>query len=84
MTAKDFIIVLFHRIDEELKNLEKHPQTKLYQGRSRPPRFSVLFERSRQSGILPPAGKRLSGFISTVARKNKTFSLVSRASEFNG
>ncbi len=30
MTTKDFIIELFYRIDEELKNVEKHPQAKLY------------------------------------------------------
>ena len=30
MTARDFIIELFYRIDEEFKNVEKHPQAKLY------------------------------------------------------
>ena len=30
MTTTDFIIELFYRIDEELKNVEKHPQAKLY------------------------------------------------------
>lgn len=30
MTTRDFIIELFYRIDEELKNVEKHPQAKLY------------------------------------------------------
>jgi hypothetical protein len=30
VTTKDFIIELFYRIDEELKNVEKHPQAKLY------------------------------------------------------
>jgi hypothetical protein len=30
MTTEDFIIELFYRIDEELKNVEKHPQAKLY------------------------------------------------------
>ncbi len=30
MTTKDFIIELFYRIDEELKNVEKHPQPLLY------------------------------------------------------
>ncbi len=30
MTTRDFIIELFYRIDEQLKNVEKHPQAKLY------------------------------------------------------
>ena len=30
MTTTDFIIELFYRIDEELKNIEKHPQAKLF------------------------------------------------------
>lgn len=30
MTTKDFIIELFFRIDEELKDVEKHPQAKLH------------------------------------------------------
>jgi hypothetical protein len=30
MTTQDFIIELFYRIDEELKNEKKHPQAKLY------------------------------------------------------
>ena len=30
MTTQDFIIELFFRIDEELKNVEKHPQAKLH------------------------------------------------------
>ena len=30
MTTKDFIIELFYRVDEELKNVEKHPQALLY------------------------------------------------------
>ena len=32
MTTQDFIIELFYRVDEELKNVEKHPQAKLYPG----------------------------------------------------
>ena len=30
MTTSDFIIELFYRIDEELKDVEKHPQAKLF------------------------------------------------------
>ena len=30
MTTENFIIELFYRIDEELKNVEKHQQAKLY------------------------------------------------------
>jgi len=41
VTARDFIIELFYRIDEELKNVEKHPQAKLYQGRGCQPRLSA-------------------------------------------
>jgi hypothetical protein len=32
VTTEDFIIELFFRIDEQLKNVEKHPQAKLAPG----------------------------------------------------
>lgn len=76
MTTEDFTIELFYRLDQELLEVEKHSQAKLYPSARRAAGFLVRAQRCRQSGLLALVEKRLATFVSQLAGANTFVSSV--------
>ena len=67
MTTPDFIIALFYAVDQEMLDVPKHPDAKLYPSEVVTLALLPCHQRRRDPRLLPLADARLSAVVSAGA-----------------